>query len=379
MNLLFAGSASQEILRVIPLREYVVILKQDGIFRLTGTSLSTFQVTPFDYTSKLLAPDSAVSLSNEVWGFFDQGVCSVSDTGVNVRSRPIETTLRALQGSALTAIKQLSFGVGYETDRKYVLALPSTSADTVCTQQYVFQTFTNAWVRWTRSATAGFVDTSEDKLYFGNNANSASGERKTNSFLDYVDEGFAVTITASSGLNVTLSSVSGITVGDVLSLTTSIASVITAINIATNTVTVTDTLTWTNGAASILPAINNVVQWKPVVAGNPAFVRQYSEGVLIFKRTRFNTGVISFYSDISQSYNDTTFYGFLLANWGTFSWGGSPWGGVNRPKGIRFLIPQDKQMAAQLSPKLTMRTGYSNWACEGIAISFNRASQEVGI
>lgn len=378
VNLFFAGNASKEILRVIPLREYVVILKEDGVFRLTGSTLATMAITPFDYTTKLIAPDSAVALSNEVWGFFDQGVCSISDTGVNVRSRPIETTLRALVGAALTAIKTYSFAVGYETDRKYILGLPGTSGDTYCTQEYVFSTFTNAWTRWTRAMYSGFVDPTEDLLYVGNGtANTASFERKTFTYSDYVDEGFAVTVSSASTYYVTLASAVGIVAGDVLYQSASVFSQVSSVDEVTGIVTVQDNITWAIGAATVYPAFSNVIQWKPAVAGNPAYVRQYSEGCAIFKRTRFVSAAIAFFSDVSQAFESVTLYGFTLSRWGTFPWGSNPWGGTNRARSLRFLVPQNKQMASQLGVKLTIRSGFANWACEGLSVSFNPVNQEI--
>lgn len=375
-NIKFAGSASKEILRVIPLREYVAVLKEDGVFRLTGNSLSTFDVQPFDNTTKLIAPDTATALGNEVWGYFDQGVCSVSDTGVNLRSLPIDDTLRNLVGTALDTIKEVAFGVGYETEHKYILALPDSDGDEVCNQQFIFDTFTNAWTRWTRSASAGFVRDTNDRLYFGNGDEAnVSVERKTNSYRDYVDEGWAVTISSSSGYDVTLNSTTGVAVGDVLYESDDVFSVIDAID--GNVVTVNNLLTWTNGAATILPAIDSSVRWKPVVAGNPAFVRQYSEGVAIFKRTRFVSGDVSMYTDVSPSFEDTPLEGFPTAGWGLLPWGGFQFGGISRSRSLRFLVPQNKQIASQLIVELSIRSGYANWACEGLSISYNPVSQEV--
>lgn len=376
-NLLYAGSASKEILRVIPLRDYIVILKQDGIFRLSGLTLQTFLISPFDLTSKLLAPDTAISLSNEVWGLFDQGVCSVSDTGVNVRSRPIEDKIRSLIGTALATVKTVSFAIGYETDRKYILAVPATSGDSAAQQEFVFSTFTNAWTRWTRQATAGFVDPTVDQLYFGNANDTVSVENKTDTYTDYVDEPFDVTIVSASQYEVTLSDVSGINLGDVLFESTTIASVIEEIDAVNKIVTVQDLLVWSAGAAQIFPAIKSVIQWKPVANGNPAFMYQFAEGAIIFKRTRFNSATISFYSDIDQSFEDVPLSGFAIATWGTFPWGTQNWGGVNRPKSVRFLVPQNKQMCSQLSAKFTVQNGYSNWALEGVALSVDQVSQEI--
>lgn len=378
VNLTFAGSASAEILRVIPLREYVVILKQDGIFRLTGTSLTTLAIQPFDLTTKLISPESARQLSNEVWGFFDQGVCSISDTGVNVRSRPIETDLRALIGTALATIKTVAFGVAYETDRKYILALPQAEGDESCRQEYVFNTFTNSWVRWTRDASSGYVSSANDSLYLGNgDENTVSVERKTDTYTDFVDEAFAVNIVSFSNEAVTLTDAAGISVGDVLYQSSALASVITAVNDVTNVITVQDILTWVAGSASVLVAINCNIQWKPIVAGNPSFVRQYSEGSAIFKRPRFSEAVMSIYTDVSQASEDTTLEGFSIANWGTFAWGTEPWGGISKSASVRFLVPRLKQICAQLTPNLNIKQGYANWALEGISLSFNLVSQEI--
>lgn len=377
-NLFFVGSASKEILRIIPLRDYVIILKQDGIFRLSGLTIQTFLVSPFDLTTKLLAPNTAVTLSNEVWGLFDQGVCSVSDTGVQVRSRAIENILRSLIGTALNTIKNIGFGVGYETDRKYILALPANNGDTACQQEFVFSTFTNAWVRWTRICTAGFIDPSVNKLYIGNGSvNNVSVENKTDTYADYVEESFPITIVSATNQSIVVNTTANVSIGDVLSSSSTVFSVIMAIDPIALILTVQDSLVWVPGVASILPAIKSVIQWKPVVAGNPAYVRQYSEGVLLFKRTKFNTGTISFYSDVDQSFEDTTLQGSSVGTWGTFGWGLQNWGGVNRPKPIRFLVPQNKQMCSQLSPRLIMRVGYSNWACEGIALKYQNVSEEV--
>lgn len=377
-NLLYAGSASKEILRVIPLRDYIVILKQDGIFRLSGLTLQTFLISPFDLTSKLLAPDTAISLSNEVWGLFDQGVCSVSDTGVNVRSRPIEDQIRSLIGTALATIKQVSFAIGYETDRKYILAVPATSGDASAQQEFVFSTFTNAWTRWTRQCTAGFVDPTVDQLYLGNADDTVSVENKTDTYTDYVDEPFSLNIVSSSQYAVTVDDTDGIAVGDILHQSTTVASVIEKIDATNKILTVQDLLVWTVGAAQIFPAIKSVIQWKPIANGNPAFIYQFAEGSIIFKRTRFDSATISFYSDIEQSFEDVPLTGFAIATWGTFPWGSQNWGGVIRPKSIRFLVPQNKQMASQLSAKFTVQNGYSNWALEGVALSVDSVSQEIG-
>jgi hypothetical protein len=62
-NQLFIGGGDKAIYRVIALRDSVVVLKQDGVFRITGSSPSQLTVTPFDNTIILIAPDSAYRLT----------------------------------------------------------------------------------------------------------------------------------------------------------------------------------------------------------------------------------------------------------------------------------------------------------------------------
>lgn len=382
VNLLFAGSASKEILRVIPLRSYILVLTEGGLFRLTGDSLSTFKVDPFDPTVILLAPDSAVALSNEVWGLFNQGVCSISDTGVSIRSRPIENIFRTLIGQAIDTVKEISFAMAYETAHKYLIALPGESGDTICQQIYVFNYLTNSWVKWNRACSGGFVHPEEDKIYLGNDNSTPSSERKTGTYQDTCDEAFAVEITdivEFTGNTATLVSVAGIAVGDVLYQDESYFSRITAVDAETNIVTIYDTFEdWRTGATQVLPGITSVVQWKPVVFGQPAFEKQVPDGLLHFKRTGFGESEMAFYTDRSQSYEGTEIPGSELGVWGRGPWGPGGFGGVNRPKAIPFIVPRNKQYCSQISPRWTIRSAFSNWALEGLSLSFLMASRDGG-
>jgi hypothetical protein len=380
-NLLpLVGSAAADILRIIALRDYVVILKADGVFRIVGNNLANFNIVPFDYTTQLVAPDSAVSLNNQVWCLANQGVVSISDTGVQQQSwTNINDTIQTLFGTAFAEMQQYASAVSYETEHKYILGLPSAGGDTGNTQTYTFNIFTNAWTRWTRKFTAGFVHPTTNILYLGNfQNNNVVTERKTGTYQDYIDElSASPTITASSNYVVTLNSIAGINVGDLLYVDATHASVIASIDSVNVTVTVQDLVTWANGAASIYPAINSVIQWKPVVAGNPGFLRQYPEGDLLFNTTRFNSATLSFFTELYQSFQSVPITGFSLGNWGMFAWGGVPWGGLNRPTPIRFLVPLNAQLGSQLNVKFSISQAWSNWALSGLNIVYNDVSQEM--
>ena len=57
LNFIDVGPKDKEIKRILALRESLFILKEDGIWRLTGTTSADFTVAPFDSSAIILAPD----------------------------------------------------------------------------------------------------------------------------------------------------------------------------------------------------------------------------------------------------------------------------------------------------------------------------------
>lgn len=238
LNFLRVGSANEAILRIIALREALFIFKEDGIFRLTGEDPGNFRVDQLDNTSTLEAPDSAVAFNNQIYMFSDQGITTVTDTGVSIISRPIEVEILNLLANPNFATKTFAFG--YETDRKYILFTVSNSTDTEATQAYVFNVFTNTWTKWDLTKQAGFVFPTDDKIYLApTNSNTVNIERKSLTFRDYYDDTFDVNIASiSSSINIKLSSTVNIDIGDLFYQDINRYAVITAKDNATNRITV---------------------------------------------------------------------------------------------------------------------------------------------
>lgn len=217
VNMIRVGTAERAILRIIPLREALFILKEDGVFRLTGTGPGNFSVSLLDNTSTVVAPDSAVPLNNEIHTLADQGICTISDTGVSVISRPIETDFLQLFSSTLSTVKTKTFAVAYETERKYVLGIVSEAADTNPTQVYTYNNFTQAWSKWLLSKRCGIVLSTDGRLYLGDaDSNIINVERKDRNYTDYIDDEYTVTISSYSGKSVVLSGTPDVEVGDLL-------------------------------------------------------------------------------------------------------------------------------------------------------------------
>jgi hypothetical protein len=376
-NLRFVGSAADEALRVIPLRDSAFILKEDGVYRLTGTSIDNFYVAPFDTTARIIAPDSAVVLNNQIWCLTDQGVVAISDTGVSVMSRPIEPDITALFGLNLTSVKRYSFGVAYESDRKYYLWTISNAGDTYPTQAFVYNLFTNTWTRDTRAKTTGIVSPVNDKLYLGDAlTNYTNIERKDFSYTDFADYASTYTISSSSDTSVILSSVQGVDVGDLLYQGGSF-SVITAVDQDTRTVTTEFTIPWSNGSCSVYKGINCVLQWTGNPAGNPGELHQFSEATLFLKEFRAFQTKIGFSTDISSYFEDVPLSKSTNSPWGSGGWGSIPFGGSVMPTTLRTYIPLEKQQGTRINVRLTHRVAYSRWKVQGVSLPLRALSTRV--
>lgn len=378
-NQILVGDASSPIVRVLALREYALVMKTDGVYRVTGLTPSSISASLFDNTTRIVGAETAVVLSNAVWMLSNQGVVSVSDTGVQIRSEPIKDITDRLVGPLLETSKDVAFAIGHETEKKYILSVPETDADTFCTLQLVFNYVTNTWVDWDRSASAMHVAQADDRVYIGNALSSTiSRQRRDGTSADYCDEDLSRTIAAIVGDQITLDSVIGVGEGDILSQTSQLRALVVEVDAVTNTVTVEDNTGLTTGAITVKTSIHCRVQWKPVVNGNnPVMARQYSEGALLFRSTRFTFGSIGFFTDADNSIEYVSIEGAAAGEWGFFEWDSGAWGGTIRPQAVRFYIPQNKQYASQLVPILVIQNALSTWTCQGLSISANPFSQEV--
>jgi len=217
LNFIDIGPRDFSIQRIVALRDSLFIFKEDGIYRLSG-DVAPFSVAPFDFSLTLQAPDTAVVLNNQVHALTTQGVVQVTDTGINVISRDIENLLLSITGPQF-ATETASFGVTYETDRSYLLFTVTNAEDTVATQCFRYNSFTNTWVRWDLTKTCGLVNFRDDKLYLGApDLDIIEQERKSLNRTDYADREFDQQI-APEGVSqdlLTLSSIVNIEVGDVL-------------------------------------------------------------------------------------------------------------------------------------------------------------------
>lgn len=312
-NEVLVGSKNSPILRVCPLRGSLVVFKTDGVWTVSGTGGR--------YTSeklgvaKLLAPETVCLFADKVWGLTDQGITNVTDGGgVAVVSYAVEDVITPLFGTALAELKLLSFGVGYESDRRYLCWLPTDDDDEAATQALNHSTATKSFTRWPKAASCGVVDPNTDKLVVASgSSNRVLVERKDFNEDDYQDE---------------------------------------------------------NGAAYL-------VEWEfqPFTGGNPALSKFVRQLTLLFKRINAEEALAIFHSelDAAPSTVELSFPGY-----GDFPYGETPYGDPSVRSKRVCPIPPAHSSAAQLSVGFSVEQAGARWAFQGLVLEYEADTEVSG-
>jgi len=325
-----------------------------------------------DNTSTIRAPESAVAFNNQVYMFSDQGVVGVSDSGVQVLSRAIESDL--LRISTFDAFTLRTFAVSYESERKYILFTLSDDEDTYPTTAYVLNSFTNAWTKWSLTMRSGYVNPADNKLYLASAlTGSINKERKNYNKFDFADASYAVDIVSATGFSITLSGISNVSVDMAIAQSGSTAN-ITAINGLVLTV---DTFqTWNAGAAEVYSPIRSELEWLAVSAENPGVLKQWRELTLIFRDASFKSLDVRFRSNFSGNIETVTLTPVRNAAWGAFPWGLSPWGGgVGGRQALRTYIPINKQRSLWINPSIINNRAFTSLSLEGVSFIYEPMSE----
>lgn len=217
VNYIDIGTKDEQIERILALRDYLFIIKTDGIYTLSGEN-GLFTVRMLD-TEKILCPDSAVVLNNQIYMLSTSGVITVNENSPMIIARMIENKFLALN-KFRGNVRRLGFGVSYDDDRAYLLWIPTDSVDEVSTQAFRYNILEKMWTRWTKSATCGLVVENEESLmYIGDGARPiVMRERKNLDRTDFADRDFIVTMGLDAFVSnrYRLSDVADIEAGDVI-------------------------------------------------------------------------------------------------------------------------------------------------------------------
>lgn len=383
LNYLPAGPANSAILRIAALRDSLIIIKEDGVYRLTGDNASSFNVVPLDLTVFCKAASSVVVLQNTVMMLSNQGVVAISDTGVEVISREIEDSLKPLL--QFSNLDTYTCALGYESERAFLLSTMSLSSDTEPTQIYRYNIFTRAWTRWTFGFDAAWVEPRSDRFYFTKSGYSGIyKERKDFEESDYADPKYDITIVSITA-DVIVFTVSGITpeVGWQMSQGGSsvpIDSLVGAGADWTATLAYEAPASWTTGAADLFPDVGFDIEWNAWTAAQPGLLKQIQQVELLADNLpgkNSTTQLIGTYqTDLDQNTEEVEIDSSSYL-WGTAPWGEFPWGGVSDTYSYPTWPPQNKAYGRLFSFGVRLDRAFEHASIAGLSITYLLVSERV--
>lgn len=373
VNEVLVGSQNDAILRVVPLKQSLIVFKQyEGIWEVVGSN-GRYTATKLG-VANLLAPETVRVFADRVWCLTDQGETTIAEgAGVTVTSYNIENNIIPLTGAALSALKLYSFGVAHESARRYLLWLPVAQSNTWGRQAFVYSTGTKGFTRWLKHARCGGVSPTTDLLYLGSStSNKVLYERKSFDYTDYQDETFSVTISSvTSPSTVTLNtSGHGVVVGDCLDNGGApVPVIVTAVNGADLTVSQDPTIYLpASGAITVHTGIACSVRWQPVTGGNPASVKMARQVTFLVNGCNATTAKAKFSSDMDPTEQPVSL---------TFD---SPaYAVASTAKTCRVSpLPAEHAQASQLTVGLDMREAYASFKLHGFVLDFEADGEKGG-
>lgn len=369
------GDASAAILRIVPTRNALYVLKEDGVWLVSGYS-SPWSIDPFDPTIKLVAPESAAVLDNQIYCLARNGVMRISDTGVTVVSRPIENIINdALNPTMRSVTAAYAFGIADERDHKYYLWIPTASTDTTATKAYVYDMFTDAWTARTDAMSHGVSNPADDRLYFVDGT-SVRQERKDYQPTDLADETYAVTISSGAGTtSLVLADATNALVGDVVAQAY-VFGVITAKN--GSTVTLDRAAALSNGAATVYRAISTAIAFAPKFGADPSVSYRFREVALLFRDIYFAAATIGYSTDWYPTWASIT------ASGPDYGWTGVsfpvvvPTEAAQTALALRSLVDGDHGRGNQLLVRWQHAQAWSPMRLQALNVIVTPVSQRVG-
>lgn len=216
VNFLDVGASDKAILRIIGIRDSVFVLKEDGVYRISG-EISPFTLQLFDSSYILLAPESAVTLNNNICAWTSQGIATINESGVDIVSRDIDNEILRLQNQ--NNFKFNTFGLGYNSDNSYSVWTVTNTSDTYPTQCFRYNTLNATWSRFDISHVCGHILSFDDRIYLGaSDTNYLEQERKSFTRTDYAERQYDISLGSSAvnGAILQLGNIANFAIGDVV-------------------------------------------------------------------------------------------------------------------------------------------------------------------
>lgn len=333
INFLPAGSRNYPIFRIVALRDTVIVIKADGVWRMTGDSLTNFTITLLDSTVISVATSSLDVLNNQVIFLSNQGICQVSESSVQIISRQkIEDQIQPILGQP--HLSSFTAGFGYETERIYLLTT-TVPNDPTPVVTWCYNVLTNEWTAWDVLFKQAEIGPS-DMMYCISLDNRILRERKTQTAIDYSDQSYVIFIDSLNGTTaeITFLSTGSPKEGDMIikdDVITWIDQEPLALSGSSYSVVLSNANNLEVGDVEVLySAFYKTIKFSPFHAGLLSKMKLFSKFQVHLRNNAMTKAVFTFLGYTLGGSGEVEWTSLLtFEGWGAFPWGFEPWGQGN--------------------------------------------------
>ena len=391
VNFLRVGVPNKAIKRIFALRDAVIVLKEDGIYKITGDVITQFSVTLIDSTVLCFSEGGADKVNNTVMTISNQGIVSITDSSVQIVSRRIDDYIQPITGFRLANDNNDYFAAfGYEEGRTWYLCQQTAIAG-VPAVTYMFNVLNQSW--FTTNELFYCMGLGPDRtIYLGSLDQDTPIKRQRKSFtlIDYSNE-FAVGVgyaTAAKTAYATMVSGNVFTpaAGDVL-VSSGYINRITAVVVNGGGYNLTfeyDTVMTTTPSVAVqwYQGFQSDIKFSPFHAGEVGREKMFSQFQIHLRQETLTNLRLSFstagYTPIGTAewsiLNVSPTQGLDTLGWGNDPWGGFPWGQASSQGVTLDIGTQPAIIVRTLVPITSARSTFiqailgNRQACEPLSI-----------
>jgi hypothetical protein len=403
LNFVDNGERYARVIKHSPTRDSLFIWKEDGLWRCTGSN-GSFTFEMFDPTLILFAPDSVISIDNNVIALTNKGVVLVTDTGTELISMPIQDSIIDMMNRFQDSMKKAIFAVADEQERQYELYTYGDfeqATDNATRMAWVYNLNTKAWTTFVfagqQDATSHAGDSAyhpifeithgmwskfDNKKYLARYNGRVLQERRLNRSTDHQAESGAATIASSaSATQITFSGSPTYYIGTIVVDFGGKEGRVTAKAGSVATVVSDEVAAWSTGAATLKHPIVSTVRFIPITNGKPDVLKMHSEVELMYGLCHGPDFDIFIKSDLkgTETTLDADTKTLTQNQWtDAGSDANSIIGTVRTPFNLRIDVPQEHVHGHRLRVGVESIVATAKWDIQGIVVEADTSTEQQG-
>ena len=373
-NFLTVGSGGK-VLRIVSLRDSLIVFKSEGIFRLYGNDEHDFGIDTIDSTMKLIAPASVAVLNNTVFFLSDQGVIAITETDTRKVSSEIDADLRPLTYNP-EARKHI-FALAYQQEYRYYLFTEQFGA-------YVYHLKSGQWTTWRKAAESACIY--NGRIWLGSpREKRIEFERKDFFFSDFIDYDSTLNLNKYNRQNnILVDHEKKCNEGDYIfdKAQDSYHQILTTKDRDLDKLVYLESDISGTEQLHLFKPVRSVIEWLPFHGESPTFIKQFQNIKLIFDDHGIKNmdGKVSFKTDLDQHEVSRTF----KSRSSSPLWGKFPFGGIllsdkteDSDDNLRpVMIPRAMQRGHRITVRFEAKSINSTFELAGIAIAYRNISDK---